>query len=275
MLFPWAEGGSLDAFWERHAAPPKKDGPADPSWRTPAWVWDQCCGLAGALSFIHGYPVDDKRATPQWHADIQPRNILCSRTTDRRTESSYILQISDFEFSQKFKAPDSEITMSYPNVAAWYYPPELRIPEHEEVKITLKWDVWCLACVYLEFLSWFAFGHEKGIKRFIEEREKINHDEKALDALRLPTQREAKFFRLVSTQVPRSRFMRRFIRRPTGTIDAEVSPAVKKNTMRLKTWWHEDRMERLISLIENKMLVTKVDSRVTSEEVLRRLTSEV
>lgn len=281
MLFPWAEGGSLDAFWKRYASPPGKYEPADPSWRTPAWAWDQCCGLAGALAFLHGYPVCEARAVPQWHGDIQPRNILCSRATDPRAGASYILQISDFEFSQKADSPDSTITVEYPNVAAWYHPPEIRVAEIEEVKITLRGDVWCLACVYLEFLSWFAFGYEKGIKWFVKEREKVEHDETARDELGLPKGSEAKFFRLVSTQRPRSRFMRGFIGRSTVTIDAEVSPAVKKHTARLRTWgkdkdwWRDGRMKRLISLVEDGMMVTDVGRRATSEAVLRVLTSKV
>ena len=224
MLFPWAEGGSLDAFWERHAAPPGNGGSQDPSWRTPAWLWDQCRGLAGALSFVHGYPAEKGQAKPQWHADIQPRNILCSATPHG---GSYTLQISDFEFSESFKTSDFEIRRKYPNVAAWYYPPELRMAEDEDVRITLKWDVWCMACVYLELLSWFAFGYDKGIKEFAEKREKVMHNKRALDALKLVPQREAKFFRLVDTQSRRSRLMGRIIGRSTVTIDAEVSSAVK------------------------------------------------
>ncbi|MBE3049115.1 hypothetical protein IMZ48_42765, partial [Candidatus Bathyarchaeota archaeon] len=121
MLFPWAEGGNLIDFWGKYAAPPGKDGLSNPSWRTPAWLWDQCRGLADALSFIHGYPGDKGRAAgPQRHADIQPRNILCSATPRGGSALSYTLQISDFEFSETFEAPESENRVRFPRVPALY-----------------------------------------------------------------------------------------------------------------------------------------------------------
>ncbi|MBE3043108.1 hypothetical protein IMZ48_11160 [Candidatus Bathyarchaeota archaeon] len=92
--------------------------------------------------------------------------------------------------------------------------------------MTLKWDVWCLGCVYLELLSWFAFGNDIGIKRFAEERMRVRHDWKVLDHLQLPPTSEAVFFRLVAIETPWSRLMQWIIRKSTFTIDAEVSPAV-------------------------------------------------
>ena len=42
-----------------------------------------------------------------------------------------------------------------------------------------------------------------------------------------------------------------------------------------KEWWHEDRMRGFISAIEDGMMATDVDSRFTSEAVLRVLSSKV
>lgn len=222
MLFPWAESGSLDLFWEEYPARPKQDSSLNPPWRTPSWLWEQCSGLASALSFIHGYPSPEGEAVPQWHADIQPKNILCFKTADRQGAPSYILRISDFEFAEGHESPTAQVLLWRPPIHPIYYPPELRTPDHKQARVTLKRDVWSLACVFLELLSWFALGDEEGVKRFISDRE----DEGELSGPGSVEIAESAFFCQVKTE--NAPFWRRLLGYSEMTMSAAVSRPVRE-----------------------------------------------
>lgn len=217
MLFPWAESGSLDLFWQEY--PHEHGSPSNPTWRTPSWLWEQCRGLASALAFIHGYSSPEGKTAPQWHADIQPKNILCFKTPGRDGDgnTSYTLRISDFEFAKKFDSPETEEWQMCPPIHPIYYPPELRTYGNT-ARVTLKWDVWSLACVLLELLSWFTLGDEVGIKKFISDRERDT---------KLPGMdweiADVTFFRLVPTS-----FWSRIFGYSTGAAGAEVSRPVRE-----------------------------------------------
>ena len=223
MLFPWAESGILDLFWEEYHAPPEQEASLNPPWRTPSWLWEQCGGLASALAFIHGYPSPEGVAVPQWHADIQPKNILCFKTPDREGEASYTLRISDFEFAKDLDSPTAEVWLKHPPIHPIYYPPELRAYGNDKARVTLKRDVWALACVYLELLSWFALGDADGIKGFISEREE---EIELLGPLGRVEITELTFFRPVATE--NASFWSRILGYSTVTISAEVSRPVRE-----------------------------------------------
>lgn len=215
MLFPWAESGSLDLFWQEY--PHEQHAPSNPPWRTPSWLWEQCSGLSSALAFIHGYPSPEGKTESQLHADIQPKNILCFKTPDQDGKMSYTLRFSDFEFAKKLDSPTTEEWQMCPPIHPIYYPPELRTYGNT-ARVSLKWDVWSLACVLLELLSWFTLGDEVGIQEFISDRE---------GDMKLPgvnvTIAEVTFFRLVPTS-----FWSRVFGYSTAATGAEVSRPVRE-----------------------------------------------
>ena len=201
LLFPWADGGNLEDLWTKLMPEGREIGPPLPPWCSSDWVWDQCRGLANGLSFIHGFQApsspDSPKVVPQLHADIQPTNILCFETRDQRGELSYILKITDFEFSAEFSEPGSTDEIPVSHMVPTYSPPEIWEHEQEDKqKIAQNWDVWCLGCIYLEFLSWFLYGYKEGIVHFARERIDEKHDSGALNVLQSRLEDE-NYFRII------------------------------------------------------------------------------
>lgn len=220
LLFPWAELGNLVDLWKNLMPRAPDAGSPLPPWCSSNWVWDQCQGLASGLAYIHGFQSPSTpgspRAVPQLHADIQPRNILCFETQDKHGEPTCTLKITDFEFSAPFREPGSTDTIDVDHTAPRYNPPEIRKNEKEDSKhVAQNWDVWCLGCVYLEFLSWFRYGYKDGVKRFARERMYEKHDPKAQKKLK--SQREEQtFFRIILERSPSKNCLFHFRRTVIG-----------------------------------------------------------
>jgi serine/threonine protein kinase len=128
------------------------------------WSLRQMAGLASGLSEIHnfGVPCDFRaiaNASPRearygLHGDIKPRNILYFRQRPNYEDPTGVLQITDFGLvilSQSKLVPSSTVTVS-----PTYAPPDSII----SIFVSCAYDMWCLGCVYLEFISWLILGFE-------------------------------------------------------------------------------------------------------------------
>ncbi|SPN96563.1 uncharacterized protein DNG_00086 [Cephalotrichum gorgonifer] len=219
ILLPWAEGGNLEDLWKKYSKP-QEPGPAPqiPLWCTSDWVWNQCRGLADGLSFIHGFQAAPG-VVPQLHADIQPRNILCFETKGHDGNPSYTLKITDFEFSVPFTKPGAIVKIPIGHEAPTYHPPENwkyeKVRKQRVHRVSQNWDVWCLGCVYLEFLSWFLYGHEKGVDRFADERMAEVHEKDALEMLNSKRKDQA-FFRVMLESPPLIKYLFHSRRKSVG-----------------------------------------------------------
>ncbi|KAK1959986.1 kinase-like protein [Colletotrichum sublineola] len=141
FLFPWAEGGNLEEFWRRDT----KLAAADRGLMR--WVLHQLCGLCGATKKLH-----TKNCR---HTDLKPANILLFRENGYpktpgtlRIADVGLAKIHDDETRQR-KAITQAKTGS-----VRYEPPELG----REDQLSRVYDVWCLGCVFLEFLIWGVYG---------------------------------------------------------------------------------------------------------------------
>ncbi len=176
LLFPYAKA-NLRSYWEQTPVPIF-------SVITVEWFLRQCKGIAFALLIIHGYQstqdsldalaqIQETQAESRTtssedgdriygrHGDIKPENILWSdeesTDVDPRFSEQGILLIADFGLMKyhktltKFHAPERVAG------SATYEPPEVA-GLTSRTKISRRYDIWSLGCVYLEFITWLVCG---------------------------------------------------------------------------------------------------------------------
>ncbi|KAI8632765.1 kinase-like domain-containing protein [Xylariaceae sp. FL1651] len=176
LLFPWANGGSLDDLWQNNAISPL-------SKEIMIWISDQCHGIAQGLRQIHERQLSDfSRArlrqledpeVPEkvefgLHGDIKPANILWFKHPQDSIGAG-VLKISDFGLAQ-FHSRETEMRSGH---GEWIgCSPTYRSPEWEtrsqddrRKAYSRKTDIWSLGCVYLEFVTWILLASD-GIEDF-------------------------------------------------------------------------------------------------------------
>lgn len=159
MIFRWADG-NLRRFWESHPSPKRHQGRA-------TWMLTQCHGIADGLQKIHGsiskgdLSPNDKNTGR--HGDIKPENILWFKHHDGRDNH---LLISDFGLS-RFHSYKSQSEDKPPGFSPSYRPPECDL---SWLTITVKYDIWTLGCLLLEFITWYLLGFEAVNTTFTEAR---------------------------------------------------------------------------------------------------------
>jgi serine/threonine protein kinase len=184
LLFPYADL-NLRQFWERPVQPDNL--------KTFKWSLEQMRGLASAVNTIHNYEVVPK-VFPNLgqtrlsklsdlagqgscllygrHGDLKPENILWTKD-DVQSDSSTdelenlgLLRITDFGLA-RFHRLESRSRVDPKTVAgtATYVPPEVIMDK----PISRAYDIWSLACVYLEFITWLVVGVE-ALDHFTEMR---------------------------------------------------------------------------------------------------------
>ncbi|KAG9195323.1 hypothetical protein G6011_00444 [Alternaria panax] len=93
------------------------------------------------------------------HGDINPSNILWYDDGDGDNDSRTlqgILKITDFGQAEIHSLQSKTNRREVPNTLT-YRPPECDLPPME---IRQSYDIWCLGCVYLEFVTWLLGGNE-------------------------------------------------------------------------------------------------------------------
>jgi serine/threonine protein kinase len=132
------------------------------------WFFEQCLGLAEALDIIHNtklppsVPKDnagDDKANMVFgrHGDIKPQNVLWfpNASSELDNPTNGILKLSDLGLTI-FHNHDSRSNDDPRNLAM---SPTYRAPEADVGRmITRKYDIWSLACTFLEFASWLLLG---------------------------------------------------------------------------------------------------------------------
>jgi serine/threonine protein kinase len=168
LVFPWAEG-NLYEYWEHEKMPQFTE-------QIVLWSLRQMAGLACGLSKIHDFRVprdfpavvntSPREARYGLHGDIKSKNILYFRQRPNYEDPTGVLQIADFglarlhRFESRSRVPASTVIAS-----PTYSPPDPMIG----VFVSRAYDMWCLGCVYLEFISWLILGVE-AIHEFADSR---------------------------------------------------------------------------------------------------------
>ncbi|KAK8101859.1 hypothetical protein PG999_012233 [Apiospora kogelbergensis] len=188
LLFPWTELGDLPAIWGKHPSP-RHEGPSrqqisHEELHSPQWILRECLGIASAVAYIHG--LDPECLL---HADIKAENIL-----GFPAHGSVILKLADFGNSKVLPSASSSTKVRGMAHTKTYRAPEFDIQD----TVTIKFDVWSLGCLYLDFVTWALMGLDE-----IEEFQKRRlHEEKDL-AANYENESEDTFFKRVA--IPESR----------------------------------------------------------------------
>lgn len=159
FILPYASGGNLEELWETYS-PNNALGNRPAPWYSPQWLLSECLGIAESLAAIHQPTAvaglgTQRNLAPQLHGDVKPRNILCFETTEGG-RTSFTLKLADFGFARKVDE-DSTLEVGDVTHTKTYRPPEYDV---EDI-IDLNYDVWCLGCVYLEFITWAVISWGK------------------------------------------------------------------------------------------------------------------
>jgi serine/threonine protein kinase len=105
------------------------------------------------------------------HGDIKPENILWFEQVSGSSiqDEGGVLKIADFGLG-RFHGRDSRSNVDFRKVTAspTYEPPECKL----ERPVSRAYDIWSLACLYLEFVTWLLEGTEK-IEKFGDARGEI------------------------------------------------------------------------------------------------------
>jgi serine/threonine protein kinase len=150
IIFPWADGGSLQEFWENSMYASSRE-------RT-LWSIQQMLGLTTALHLLHQH-------FECRHGDLKPGNILCFKN-----DGETVLKIADFGLSkihhaQTMYRKSATTTLS---LTPSYQAPEVefeKVDEKNQSPRSRRFDIWSLGCVFLEFSIWLLHGPET-IKKF-------------------------------------------------------------------------------------------------------------
>ncbi|VUC36654.1 unnamed protein product [Clonostachys rosea] len=156
MIFPWADGGDLDNFWQEHDADKR-------SHELLIWSLEQMLGLAEGLQALH-HEIGEKINLR--HGDLKPGNILHFLPEEGRGA----LKITDFGISRVHSVNTFERKGIPTHTRATS--PSYEAPEavsKEKRARSRKYDIWSLGCIYLEFAIWLIHDW-KSIQDFNEER---------------------------------------------------------------------------------------------------------
>lgn len=195
LIFRWAEGGNLADMWRTHVKEPVIDHGRI------CWFAEQCYGLAHGLDGIHDTKLSQKevddiqgslattpptRAAPQTqyltvkqfdvhkdalpdgdygrHGDLNPENVLWF-SQDHNRFGHGELKISDFGLTTFHSMLTTEVCPVGVPVTYTYMAPEYDLYE----EVSRPFDIWSLACTYLEFITWMLLGAD-GLDKFSERR---------------------------------------------------------------------------------------------------------
>ncbi|KAI0407737.1 kinase-like domain-containing protein [Xylaria palmicola] len=154
FVFPYAKDGSLAHFWIQH----------DPvlSLSLVSWALIQMKGLAHGIEQLHG--------TKTRHGDIRPQNILIFENTGGNRKDLVVADMAIAKYRALY-AHEPAGPRKNPFGSRRYEPPEAEDQSLREVKVQqlphfLKYDLWSLGCVFLEFLIWLDSGAQ-GLMTFL------------------------------------------------------------------------------------------------------------
>ncbi|KAL4812881.1 kinase-like domain-containing protein [Aspergillus spinulosporus] len=141
LVFPWADGNLKD-YWERCPVP-------ELTRDLLLWSLEQMAGIASGLASFHEFtnPAHGHTRFGR-HGDIKAQNILWFHAEN-------VLKIADLGVAN-IRGRDSRSNIPPSTVAdsPTYSPPDIQ----RQQRISRKWDIWSLGCLYLEFLTYLVLG---------------------------------------------------------------------------------------------------------------------
>ncbi|KAI1456406.1 kinase-like protein [Annulohypoxylon moriforme] len=103
---------------------------------------------------------------------MKPENILWFKgLSDNGQFENDVLKISDFGLTRWHRNMSNDKTDIHKLAVSRSY----RAPEYDLWgPISQSWDIWSLACLYLEFITWYLWGWDEGVDEFSKDRTKEN-----------------------------------------------------------------------------------------------------
>lgn len=141
FLFPWAGGGNLEEFWKRTRCPLVAGHD-----KLLGWVLTQFCGLCSATEALHKQNCR--------HTDLKPQNILVFTEAGK----SDILCIADVGLAKIHENDTRQRKEIKAITDAKTGTTRYEAPELGTGQLSRVFDVWCLGCVFLEFMIWTVYG---------------------------------------------------------------------------------------------------------------------
>ncbi|RSL50901.1 hypothetical protein CEP53_008631 [Fusarium sp. AF-6] len=148
FVFPWAQGDSLRDLWGSDVKLDKD---------LVSWAIDQMAGLSDGLKQLH-----EKNTR---HGDLKPENILCFISGDQSPHQGTLVlaDVGLAKFHPAYTRDRTKYTTTRHGTKI-YEPPEMFI-NHGKLKVSRRYDVWSLGCVFLEFTIWLLYG-QRGLFSF-------------------------------------------------------------------------------------------------------------
>jgi serine/threonine protein kinase len=165
LLFPWAEGGSLEDLMKKPRADLLNSFDLTEN-EFIKWIAAQCRGLVEALGTIHDTRVKHTHISEDGdqvsqdkdygiHGDIKPANIL-HFSQERARYRLGNLKVADFGLIT-FHTRASRTKMS--RKTAYAASQTYRSPEHDiGYFMSKKVDIWALGCVFSQLMTWVILG---------------------------------------------------------------------------------------------------------------------
>lgn len=174
FMFPWAEGGNLQEFWERIS----RQSP-NPQLIRQAII--QLRGLADALDTLHNcdsgskdllaVPGNDSAGNEKSirHGDLKPENILRFFTQEEMKSVNLDQDLGNLRIADMGLAKQHvDATALRKNNTSQRYG-TIRYEAPEAIKgnggRSRLYDIWSMGCIALEFVIWLLYGNE-AVKEF-------------------------------------------------------------------------------------------------------------
>ncbi|KAK6852192.1 hypothetical protein PG995_012317 [Apiospora arundinis] len=147
LMFPWAAGGNLDAYWQKHEN-------VRQDYKKLGWLFDQMSGLFAALKYIH-------HTQGGRHGDLKPDNILCFIAPDGKET----LQIADMGLTSFHNNHDTiqrreELQRTNTPHGHHRYAPPPEPKTFQNQPRSRGYDIWSMGCILIELLIWLTSGYE-------------------------------------------------------------------------------------------------------------------
>ncbi|KAK8030940.1 hypothetical protein PG990_000674 [Apiospora arundinis] len=172
LLFPWAYGGTLKDLWMK--------GDAKPGYVDTQWVAQQAYGLVDGLFRVHYVKSDPQSIEAALDRGQQDNDKIFGRHGDIKRDNVLLFQ-SELRNEGVLKLSDFGLTVYHSTMSRSTDRPgsgrpcglEYRAPEAEaersDNRMSPRYDIWCLGCLYLDMVTWLLLG-SKGLKEFLDNR---------------------------------------------------------------------------------------------------------
>lgn len=157
FMFPWAKGGNLRNFWKEQPSLSTASLNFSENYCSDyiKWFFEQLLGLSGAIDRLHN-PANQPDGSCR-HGNLKPENILCFCIPEAGDLPVNIkLVIADTRISGTDRKLMYMLAGSGLPINTYGAPEAVSASDYAK---SLRYDIWSIGCLYLEFLIWMLYGN--------------------------------------------------------------------------------------------------------------------